>query len=206
MEDDAVDCDPAETRDWLESLEAVTRSVGTERGKYLLQQLDARAQELGIRTQQKQLAMTVDGEYQTLGANDGASEVWSVTSFSELARAAREVQRWNRLHPTVTSRTSFVADCLVGRTPVLAATDYVGAYPSMIAPFVEAPFVVLGTDGFGRSDTRASLRRFFEVDRQSIVVAALQSLVDGGQVKKDMVASAIDRYQLPTHEAPPWTR
>jgi pyruvate dehydrogenase E1 component len=135
-----------------------------------------------------------------------ASEVWSVTSFSELAREAREVQRWNRLHPTATSRTSFVADCLVGSAPVLAATDYVSAYPSLIAPFVEASFVVLGTDGFGRSDTRASLRRFFEVDRQSIVVAALQSLVDGGQVKSDMVASAIDHYQLPTHDAPPWTR
>jgi len=135
-----------------------------------------------------------------------ASEVWSVTSFSELAREAREVQRWNRLHPTATSRTSFVADCLVGRIPVLAATDYISAYPSMIAPFVEAPFVVLGTDGFGRSDTRASLRRFFEVDRQSIVVAALQSLVDGGLVGRDVVASAIDRYQLPTHDAPPWTR
>jgi pyruvate dehydrogenase E1 component len=135
-----------------------------------------------------------------------ASEVWSVTSFSELARDAREVQRWNRLHPTATPRTSFVADCLVGRTPVLAATDYISAYPSLIAPFVEASFVVLGTDGFGRSDTRASLRRFFEVDRQSIVVAALQSLVDGGQVKSHMVASAIDHYQLPTHDAPPWTR
>ena len=135
-----------------------------------------------------------------------ASEVWSVTSFSELARDAREVQRWNRLHPTATNRTSFVADCLVGRTPVLAATDYVSAYPSLIAPFVEAPFVVLGTDGFGRSDTRASLRRYFEVDRQSIVVAALQSLVDGGQVKRSMVANAIDRYQLPTDDAPPWTR
>jgi pyruvate dehydrogenase E1 component len=137
---------------------------------------------------------------------DIASEVWSVTSFSELAREAREVQRWNRLHPTATTRTSFVADCLFGRTPVLAATDYVSAYPSLVAPFVEAPFVVLGTDGFGRSDTRASLRRFFEVDRQSIVVAALQSLVGGGQVRRDMVASAIDRYQLPTHDAPPWTR
>jgi len=135
-----------------------------------------------------------------------ASEVWSVTSFSELAREAREVQRWNRLHPTAASRTSFVADCLVGRTPVLAATDYISAYPSMIAPFVEASFVVLGTDGFGRSDTRASLRRFFEVDRQSIVVAALQSLVEGGQVRRDVVASAIDRYRLPTHDASPWTR
>jgi pyruvate dehydrogenase E1 component len=135
-----------------------------------------------------------------------ASEVWSVTSFSELAREAREVQRWNRLHPTATSRTSFVADCLVGRTPVLAATDYVSAYPSLIAPFVEASFVVLGTDGFGRSDTRASLRRFFEVDRHSIVVAALRSLMDGGQVKSAMVASAIEHYQLPIHDVPPWTR
>ena len=135
-----------------------------------------------------------------------ASEVWSVTSFGELARDARDVQRWNRLNPLATSRTSFVADCLTGKAPVLAATDYVSAYPSLIAPFVEAPFVVLGTDGFGRSDTRASLRRFFEVDRHSIVVAALKLLVDGELVKKDIVASAIDRYQLSTDDVSPWAR
>ena len=89
---------------------------------------------------------------------------------------------------------------------MVAASDYVRAYPQLIASYVDAPFIVLGTDGFGRSDTRAALRRFFEVDRQHIVVAALKSLVDGKHVKKDMVASAIERYQLTTDDVPPWAR
>ena len=89
---------------------------------------------------------------------------------------------------------------------MVAASDYVSAYPSLIAPYLDAPFVVLGTDGFGRSDTRASLRRFFEVDRHHIVVAALKSLADVKAVKADRVASAIQQYQLTTDDASPWTR
>ena len=135
-----------------------------------------------------------------------SAEVWSVTSFSELAREAREVQRWNRLHPTEKARKSFLAHCLAGKSPVLAASDYVSAYPSLIAPYLDTPFVVLGTDGFGRSDTRASLRRFFEVDRHHIVIAALKSLADVKGVKADRVASAIQQYQLTTDDASPWTR
>jgi pyruvate dehydrogenase E1 component len=135
-----------------------------------------------------------------------SAEVWSVTSFSELAREAREIQRWNRLHPTAQSKTSFVAECLAGRAPVLAASDYVSAYPSLIAPFIDAPFSVLGTDGFGRSDTRVALRQFFEVDRHHIAVAALKSLADVKQANATAVAEAISRYQLTTDEAAPWTR
>ena len=86
-----------------------------------------------------------------------AAEVWSATSFSELAREAREVERFNRLHPSEPARTSHVQHCLAGDAPVIAATDYVRAWPQLIAPYLSAPFTALGTDGFGRSDTRAAL-------------------------------------------------
>jgi pyruvate dehydrogenase E1 component len=134
------------------------------------------------------------------------AEVWSVTSFSELAREAREVERWNRLHRKATRRTSFVSECLTGAVPIVAASDYVSAYAGLIASFVDAPFVALGTDGFGRSDTRCALRRFFEVDRQHIAVAALSALADAGDATDDIVAAAVERYQLDAEEAPPWSR
>ena len=92
-----------------------------------------------------------------------------------------------------------------GRRAVVAATDYVRAYPQLIAAYVEAPFVALGTDGFGRSDTRAALRRFFEVDRQHIVVAALACLKDQGVVSRETLASAIGRFGIDGAAAPPWT-
>jgi pyruvate dehydrogenase E1 component len=134
------------------------------------------------------------------------SEVWSVTSFGELERDAREGARWNRLHPLQPPRTSHVARCLAGSAPVVAATDYVRAHAQLIAPFVGAPFVALGTDGFGRSDTRAALRRFFEVDRYHIVVAALHQLVRVQAIDSNDCAAAIKQYGLPLEAAPPWTR
>ena len=90
---------------------------------------------------------------------------WSMTSFAELARDVREIERWNRLHPKECRRKSYVAKCLTSDAPVLATTDYVCAYPDLVARFVRAPYRSLGTDGLGRSDNRASLRRFFEVKR-----------------------------------------
>jgi pyruvate dehydrogenase E1 component len=134
-----------------------------------------------------------------------AGEVWSVTSFAELAREARETERWNRLHPTAPSRASFVSSCLEGDAPIVAATDYLSAYANLVAGFIGAPFVSLGTDGFGRSDNRASLRRFFEVDRQHIVVAALQALVKKGELSPLVVDEAIKKYELNAELAPPWT-
>jgi pyruvate dehydrogenase E1 component len=132
--------------------------------------------------------------------------VWSATSFSELAREAREVQRWNRLHPGAERKRSFVAQCLGGETPIVAATDYIAAYPNLVASFVDAPFVALGTDGFGRSDTRASLRRFFEVDRQHIAVAAMHALLEAGTLDSGIVTQAIERYKLEVCEEAPWAR
>jgi pyruvate dehydrogenase E1 component len=131
-------------------------------------------------------------------------EVWSVTSFSELAREAREVERFNRLHPQDSSRVSYLEKCLGGPSVVTAATDYVRAYPDLIAPFIAARFVALGTDGFGRSDTRTALRRFFEVDRHQIVVATLHALMLEGMVSRESVALALGRYSIDAEARAPW--
>nr|MDP9062074.1 alpha-ketoglutarate dehydrogenase [Pseudomonadota bacterium] len=108
------------------------------------------------------------------------AEVFSVTSFSELARDARDVERWNRLHPQQPARRSHLAECLPKGAPVVAVSDYVRAVPQMLGSYVDSAYTVLGTDGFGRSDTRAALRDFFEVDRHHIVLAALTALVEQG--------------------------
>jgi pyruvate dehydrogenase E1 component len=135
-----------------------------------------------------------------------SSEVHSVTSFSELARDAAGVQRWNRLHPLESPRVSHVEQQLQGAELVVAATDYVRAYPQLIAPYLGSRFVTLGTDGFGRSDTRLTLRRFFEVDRHSIVLATLDALARKGHVPRQTVAQAIQRYGIETQAMAPWTR
>jgi len=135
------------------------------------------------------------------------SDIYSVTSFSELARNARAVERWNRLHPSEPPRRSHLDAMLDGEArqdPVIAATDYVRAYPQLIASYVGAPFVALGTDGFGRSDTRAALRRFFEVDRHQIVIAALDALARQGMLDRSTLAIAIERYRIETDRPPSW--
>ncbi|MGA8705822.1 MAG: alpha-ketoglutarate dehydrogenase [Steroidobacteraceae bacterium] len=133
------------------------------------------------------------------------SEVWSVTSYAELARESAEVARWNRLHPQQPARASHLQQCLGGDTPVVAASDYVRAYPQLIASYLRASFSVLGTDGFGRSDTRAALRRFFEVDRQHIVIAVLDALAERGAVQRSWLAGAIERFGIDPELAAPWT-
>jgi pyruvate dehydrogenase E1 component len=135
-----------------------------------------------------------------------ASQVWSATSFSELSRDAREAERHNRYTPLGERTISHLASCLPGRVPIIAATDYVRAYPQLIASYVEAPFTALGTDGFGRSDTRAALRDFFEVDHRHIAVAALSALAAEGAVPRQTVADAIVRYGLDGSVDAPWLR
>jgi pyruvate dehydrogenase E1 component len=135
-----------------------------------------------------------------------ASDVWSVTSFSELAREARETSRYNPLHPLEPACASYLAGCLSEPFPIVAATDYVAAYPQLISSYVKQPFVALGTDGFGRSDTRCALRRFFEVDRHHIVVAALYALAQEGRIPSERVDAAINRYAIDSQQAPPWMR
>jgi pyruvate dehydrogenase E1 component len=133
------------------------------------------------------------------------SEIWSVTSFAELAREASAVERWNRLNPESEMRGSHVQAALVGDDPVVAATDYVRAYPQLIAPYLDVRLTVLGTDGFGRSDTRAALRRFFEVDRQQVAVAAIDALVRDGRLERRVLAEAVRRYGLDGSRPAPWT-
>ena len=133
-----------------------------------------------------------------------ASEIWSATSFSELARDAREAERWNRLHPGRAARTSHVAACLHGTQPVVAASDYVRAWPQLIAPYIDARLNALGTDGFGRSDTRAALREFFEIDRRYIVLAALHELANQGQIDAGICAKAIAQYGIAVEAPAPW--
>jgi pyruvate dehydrogenase E1 component len=135
-----------------------------------------------------------------------ASNVWSVTSFSELARDAREAARYNRLHPEDPPRVSHIASCLCEPLTIIAVTDYVAAYPQLISSHVSQHIVTLGTDGFGRSDTRGALRRFFEVDRHNIVVAALHALAKCDSIPAAMVSDAISRYGINSQDAPPWTR
>jgi pyruvate dehydrogenase E1 component len=136
---------------------------------------------------------------------DVSSEVWSATSYSELARNAREAERRNRLNPLEEPVVSHLSLCLPGAAPIIAASDYVRSYPHMIAGYVEARFTALGTDGFGRSDTRRALRAFFEVDRHSIVIAALASLATDGVIAREVVADAIKRSGVNSSAPPPWT-
>ena len=131
------------------------------------------------------------------------SDVWSVTSYTELRRDGMEAERHNRLHPTDEPRRSFVEESLGGRpggrVPVIAATDYIRALPDSIRPWVDAPFTVLGTDGFGRSDYRKALRRFFEVDRHHVAVAALHALGRDEDAK-----AAIEKYGIDPETEAPW--
>jgi pyruvate dehydrogenase E1 component len=135
-----------------------------------------------------------------------SSEVWSVTSFSELAREAREIERHNRLNPAEPEQISHLCTSLAGDAPVIAASDYVRAWPQLIASYVDARFIALGTDGFGRSDTRAALRSFFEVDRHQVVLAALDGLVRDGKLPRQVLADAIVRYGLDSSRPAPWRR
>jgi pyruvate dehydrogenase E1 component len=128
------------------------------------------------------------------------ADVWSVTSFTELRRDGMETERYNRLHPAGEPQSSYVEQVLGERNgPVVAATDYNRALPDGIRPWVDAPYTVLGTDGFGRSDYRKALRAFFEVDRHHVVVAALHALG-----RHDDAAKAIEQYGIDPETEAPW--
>jgi pyruvate dehydrogenase E1 component len=125
------------------------------------------------------------------------ADVWSVTSFTELRRDGIDVERWNMLHPLEPPRRAYVTERLESRDgPVVASTDYIRAYADQIRQWVPRGYRVLGTDGFGRSDSRRALRRFFEVDRHYVAVAALKELADAGTIDAERVKEAIERYEL----------
>ncbi|MDA0813950.1 MAG: pyruvate dehydrogenase (acetyl-transferring), homodimeric type, partial [Verrucomicrobia bacterium] len=136
---------------------------------------------------------------------DIAADVWSVTSFTELRRSGLGAERWNRLHPTKTRRMSWVEKCLDSTTgPIVAATDYVRALPDLIRAWVPRRYITLGTDGFGRSDTRPALRRFFEVDRVTIAHAALAALTEEGTVNRSCLTDFRKRHKYSPPASAPW--
>ena len=134
------------------------------------------------------------------------SDIWSATSFNELKREAQDVERYNMLHPELEARRSHLENCLSGyKGPVIAATDYMRNYADQIRAYVPGRYVVLGTDGFGRSDTRENLRRHFEVDRYFLTLAALKALADEGSIPSFKVSEAIEKYGIDVDKSNPRT-
>jgi pyruvate dehydrogenase E1 component len=137
-----------------------------------------------------------------------AADVWSVTSFTELRRDGMDVDRHNMLHPLEKKpRVPYVAQVLAdAKGPAIAATDYMRAFPEQIRPHLgDRKYVTLGTDGFGRSDLRSQLRKFFEVNRYYVVVAALKALADEGEIEQSVVAQAIKAYKIDPDKPNPTT-
>jgi pyruvate dehydrogenase E1 component len=186
---------------------------GIKRGMYLLRSTGEgsadgsgapRVQLLGSGT----ILREVEAAAELLANDHGvAADVWSCPSFTELGRDTIATDRWNLLHPGEAPRTAWVTDRLAERPagPVIASTDYMRAFAEQIRPAVPADrrYVVLGTDGFGRSDYRKALRRHFEVDRWHVVVAALSALADDGTVPVDAVRDAIARYDIDVDKLDP---
>jgi pyruvate dehydrogenase E1 component len=135
-----------------------------------------------------------------------ASDLWSCPSFTELARDGMAVARENLLNPAAKPKLAYVARCLdATQGPVIAATDYMRAFAEQIRAYVPRRYVVLGTDGFGRSDTREKLRHFFEVDRHYVTVAALKALADEDAVPAAKVTAAMKKYGIDPAKPAPWT-
>jgi pyruvate dehydrogenase E1 component len=134
------------------------------------------------------------------------ADVFSVTSFSELRRNALDAERWNLLHPTEAARVPYVREVLERSTgPFIAATDYMKTVPDQIRQWVPGRYAVLGTDGFGRSDSRAELRRFFEVNRHYIVIAALKCLADDGKIDVRTIPTAMQAFGIDPEKPNPLT-
>ncbi len=181
---------------------------GILRGMYRLQKNSAKnskkvVQLLGSGTILRESIAAADILQKDFGVT---ADIWSVTSFNELRREGLSVHRWNMLHPQEAPRLSYVEECLDGtKGPVIASTDYMKAYADQIREFVPGRYSVLGTDGFGRSDTRERLRKFFEVDRYYIAVAALSALVQENVIDAGQVTKAIELYGIDPEKPDPVT-
>ncbi len=133
-----------------------------------------------------------------------SANIWSVTSFNLLRQEGMQVERWNMLHPDQNPKNCYVKECLQDvKSPVVAATDYMKMYADQIRPYIKSSYVVLGTDGFGRSDTRKQLRYHFEVNAQYIAVAAIYALVDEGSIDQSILKAALQKYGIDSDKADP---
>jgi len=182
---------------------------GILKGMYLLRESNskarARVQLLGCGTILREVLAAAELLESDWGI---AADVWSATSFTELRRDGLAADRWNLLHPEEKPRQPHVSQCLEKRAgPVVAASDYMKAFADQIRPFVprDRVYRVLGTDGFGRSDSRAKLRHFFEVNRYFVAVAALKALAESGEGKAKTVADAIGKYGIDPNKPDPTT-
>jgi pyruvate dehydrogenase E1 component len=181
---------------------------GIRRGMYLFHadiptNKGPRVQLLGSGTILREVIAAADLLRKDFGV---AADIWSCPSFNELRRDGLAAERWNLLHPTEPPRRSYVEECLAAHTgPVVAATDYMRAFAEQIRPYVPSRYLCLGTDGFGRSDYRVALRKFFEVNRHYVAIAALKLLADEGAVPKAKVSEAITKYGIDPDSPPPWT-
>ena len=177
---------------------------GILRGMYRIRTADgARVQLLGSGTILNEVLAAAELLQDDWGVQ---AEVWSVTSFTELRRDGIETERWNMLHPLKEPRLPYVAQCLSEeRGPVVASTDYVRAFADQIRQWVPGSYLVLGTDGYGRSDSRQALRDFFEIDRRYVAVAALKGMADRGELEPQRVQEAIERYEIDAEAPMPTT-
>lgn len=171
---------------------------GIIRGMYLFRAAEGKAkhrvQLLGSGTILREAIAAADLLREEWGVD---ADIWSAPGMTELARDGRDVEHWNLLHPDEKPKQAYVTACLADRDgPVIATTDYVKAYAEQIRPFVPRPYYVLGTDGYGRSDTRENLREFFEVGRHWIVLKALSALVDEGAIDAKKIGEAIGKYGI----------
>ncbi len=181
--------------------------AGILKGMYRFRQGGAgsgpRVQLLGSGTILREVIAAADLLKQDWGVE---ADIWSCPSFTLLARDGNECARWNLLHPTEPPRLCHVGECLKDtQGPVIASTDYVRAFAEQIRPFVPRRYTVLGTDGFGRSDTREKLRYFFEVDRHWVTLASLAALAEDGAIERQMVADAIKKYGIDPEKPNPLT-
>ncbi len=182
--------------------------AGILRGMYLFREegggrKEAKVQLLGSGTILRESIAAADLLQKDWGV---AAAVWSCPSWTELRREGITTDRWNLLHPEQEPRASYVEQCLKGRPgPVIAATDYMRSLAEGIRPWVRARYSVLGTDGFGRSDTREQLRRFFEVDRYYVTIAALKALAGEGTIPAKTVTQALKKYKIDPNKPAPWT-
>ena len=180
---------------------------GIVKGMYLLKEGSAgkgpRVQLLGSGTILREVIAAAD-----LLKNDFkvSADVWSVTSFNQLRRDGMTTDRWNLLHPTKPQKKSYIESCLAGHDgPVVASTDYMRSFADQVRGHLRRTYITLGTDGYGRSDYRAKLREFFEVNRYYVAVAALKALADDGEIKVQIVEEAIKKYKLDSERPDPWT-
>ena len=135
-----------------------------------------------------------------------AADIWSVTSINELARDGQRISRRNMMNPAAEPDVPYVTQCFAETEgPIIAATDYIRAHTNQLREFMPRSFTVLGTDGYGRSDTRAQLREFFEVDRRYIVLAAMTSLVEAGEVKREVIAKVMSDLGIDPSKPDPMT-